>query len=144
MIKGLFDRGALPALTRMVQFTEQRHGLLAHNIANIDTPYFKPADVSPQKFEKVLGDAIDRRRTQKNPLAGELKMQDTWKMRFSKESLTLLPRETNTGIMYHDQNNRDLERLMQNLAENQMAFNAASRLARNQFTMIETAIAGRL
>jgi flagellar basal-body rod protein FlgB len=144
MIAGLFDKGALPALERMVQFTAARHGVLANNIANLSTPYYKPADLDPKSFQAALGDAIDRRRQRGDGVSGPIEMRDTGQLRFEPHGTTVRPMQTNEGILFHDENNRDLERTMQHLAENTLAHNTAIELIRNQFQMLQVAIRERI
>ena len=144
MIMELFDNGALPVLERVVEFTGRRHEVLTHNIANLSTPYFKPTDLDPESFQQVLGDAIDRRRTRPAPTDGPLRLRDTQELRFHKRGITAQPHRTNPGILFHDKNNRDLERTMQHLAENTMVHNATIEMIRNQFDMLRTAIRERL
>lgn len=145
MIKDIFDYGALPVLERMVQFSGARHKALADNIANISTPYFKPHDLDPAAFQNTLHDAIDRRRdTGINPVAGELDLRDTRQLRFQPGRVDARPAATNTGILFHDQNNRDVERLMQHLAENTMTHNAGIELIRNELGLLRVAISGRV
>jgi flagellar basal body rod protein FlgB len=104
MIQGMLNSGAIPALQRLVQFTGARHKVLTNNIANLSTPYFKPADLDTKAFQ---------------------------------------PSATNDNILFHDQNNRDLERTMQRLAENTLTHNAAIELLRSEFDMMRTAIRER-
>ena len=40
-----------PVLEQVVNFTEARHGVLAGNIANLDTPGYKTRDLSPELFQ---------------------------------------------------------------------------------------------
>ncbi len=144
MIAGLFDSGALPALQRLVQFTSQRHAVLTHNIANLSTPYFQPRDLDPKTFQATLRDAIDQRRASRTPTSGPLPLTDTAQLRFRAGGIEVTPTPTHQNILFHDQNNRDLERTMQHLAENTLAFNAAVELLRNEFNMIEVAIRERV
>jgi flagellar basal body rod protein FlgB len=46
--------------------------------------------------------------------------------------------------MFHDKNDRNLERIMQDVSENLLAFKAAPQLMRNRFRMIEMAISERI
>jgi flagellar basal-body rod protein FlgB len=144
MIANMFDGGALQSIERTLQFTATRHTMLTNNIANLDTPYFKPTDISPRSFHETLGEAVDDRRKQRNPLRGRLDIRDTRELKFTDAGLFARAQQTNAGILYHDQNNRDLERTMQHLAENTLAHNAAVEMMRNQFEMLRTAIRGRL
>ncbi len=140
MVDGLFNSGALPVLERVIQFTEQRQKVLAHNVANLSTPYFKPVDVDPGGFQAALGRAIDQRRAGVRPNSGELRIEDTPQVRFGRSDVTLDPSRRNEGVLFHDENNRDLERLMQDVAENAMAHNMAVELMRSEMSVIESAI----
>ena len=144
MIEGLFQHGSMPALERMVQFTGARHHVLVDNIANLSTPYHRPRDLSPQQFQETLGRAIDQRRRSATPMRGELDLRDTREMRFRKDGIDASPRPLNEGIMFHDQNNRDLDRTMQRLAENTLAHRVSIDLLKNEFDMLRLAIRERL
>ena len=43
----------MPVLEQVVNFTEARHGVLAGNIANLDTPGYKTRDLSPALFQET-------------------------------------------------------------------------------------------
>lgn len=144
MIHGLFEHGAMPAMQRLVQFTGQRHKVLAHNIANLSTPNFRPADLDADKFQRELGRAIDQRRQQARPLDGPLPLRDTRELTFHKDRIEANPAASDQNVLFHDRNNRDLERIMQDLAENTLAHNTGVELLRNQFNLLETAIRERI
>lgn len=145
MIQGMFDYGSLPALERLVQFTGARHKVLVNNIANLSTPYFKPTDLSPQSFQQALRDAMDQRRQNAaDPVGGPLRISDTRELSFHKDGIEARPAATNQGILFHDQNNRDLERTMQHLAENTMTHNAAIDMFRAKMGLLRIAISGRI
>lgn len=144
MIKGLFDNGALPVLERMAQFTSRRHAVLTDNIANLSTVGYRPRDLDPASFQASLRRAIDDRRSRRNPVAGPLEPRDTRHVRFERDSLRLQPRPVNQNILFHDRNNRDLERTMQALAENTLAHNATLQMIANQFDMMRVAIRERM
>jgi len=144
MIAGMFDSGAMPVLERVVQFTEERHRVLSDNIANLSTPWVKATDLSPASFQMSLRDAIDRRRTRPNPTGGPLEVHDTRQLRFTREGIDAHPMPSSEGILFHDQNNRDLERVMQHLAENTLTHNLGVEILRNEFSIMLTAIRERL
>ena len=144
MIADLLDTGAAPALERLVQFTAARHQLITDNIANLSTPYYRPRDLDPEHFQGALRDAIDRRRRQPNPTRGPLPLRDTSEVHFRSDGLDMRPRPLNRNVLFHDRNNRDLERLMQDLAENTLAHNAAIDLLKSQFEGLKTAIRERI
>lgn len=128
MIAGLFTNGSMPVLEQLTAFTNARHKALTHNIANLNTPYFEPVDLDPRKFQSELRHALKHRRH-----------GDGLRMRRPVELA-----ERRENILFHDRNNRDLERIMQDLAENTMAHKAAVDLLKNQFDMLETAIRERV
>lgn len=143
MIHGLFNHGSMPALERLLQFTEQRHQVLADNIANLSTPFFRPRDLDPAAFQRALGEAIDRRRSGATPLDGDLRVGDTRQLRFGPDRIEASPQFTDENILFHDRNNRDLERIMQDLAENTLAHSAGIEMLKNQFNLLEAAIRER-
>ena len=150
MIADMFNRGALPTLERLVQFTGARHRVLVDNIANLSTPYYKSHDLDPKAFQASLEEAVDRRREGGGALRGPIQPRDTADVRFTHDAAYARDRGSagiggaGKGMLYHDQNNRDLERLMQNLAENGMMHNAAVDMIRNQFASIQIALRERL
>jgi len=144
MIVGMFDDGALPVLERMVQFTERRHRLLANNIANLSTPFFKPTDLDTESFQRELGRAIDARRRTRTPTSGPLPLESTRQMRFHEDGMEVRPQPTHDNILFHDQNNRSLERTMQHLAENTMAHNMAIETLRSRYGILQLAIRERV
>jgi len=144
MSHGMFDTGALPAAERLVQFTSRRHQVLANNIANLSTPYFKPRDLDPQSFQAALGEAIDRRRATVSPIRGRLPLEDTRELAFTDDGIHARPRPSHENLVFHDRNDRDLERSMQRLVENTMAHRLGIELLRNQFDVMRLAIRERL
>mgnify|MGYP006424225331 FL=1 len=144
MIDGMFNSGAMPALHRMMQFTEQRQGHLADAIANASTPNYRPRDLDPADFQRALGEAIDRRRTTGNPIGGELELRDTRQLDFRQGRLVSQPQPRDENLLFHDRNNRSLEQLMQDQAENVMAHRFATEMLRNQYDMLRTAIRERM
>ena len=58
--------------------------------------------------------------------------------------MTSYAQPTNENILFHDQNNRDLERTMQKLAENTLSHNMGIELLKNQFDLLKTAIRERM
>jgi len=144
MIAGLLDSGAMPTLERTVQFAGARHKKLVANIANFSTPYFKPTDLSVEDFQATLRGAIDKRRKSPNPMRGALDLRDTGQLEFKPDRLAVKADPMNANILFHDRNNRDVERVMQRLAENAMTHNAAVDLLKNQFDMLKLAIRERM
>jgi flagellar basal-body rod protein FlgB len=142
MIDSLFNSGSLPVLERVVQFTNARHQVLANNIANLSTPGFQPTELAPTGFQAALQQALDERRQSADPASAPLNMADTAQLSFQPGGIAARPEPAHEGILFHDGNNRDLERLMQHLAENTLTHNVAIDLMRNEFATLRTAIRG--
>ena len=142
----LANAGAAPVLEQMLKFAGARQRLLAHNLANIDTPNFVPLDVSPRAFQEHLARAARKRAAATGGETGALELTDTDEVTFGQGAgaMTLTPATPSGNILYHDRNNRDLERLMQAVAENQLAFRTASDLLRRQNDLLRSAIAQRV
>jgi len=146
-IDGLTNADSMPALERAMQFAGRRQSIIAHNIANLSTPMFQPKDVSVGGFHRILGEAIDRRRTQYGGHRGDMNLRTTHEVRPDGGpggSIRLRPTTSTGNILYHDQNDRDLERMMQDLAENVAYFRVSSELYRSHMSQLRTAISLRI
>jgi flagellar basal-body rod protein FlgB len=144
MIDGVTNAGAIPVLERLVQFAGRRHRLIVHNVANLNTPDFRPADVSVENFQAQLGRAIDGRRAEHPNRGGRLDLASTRQVTVSEGGLDLNPAPLGENILYHDGNDRNPERIMQSLVENFITFRAAADLLTSRFNLINTAISERL
>lgn len=141
-IDNVVNSGAIPALGAAMSFAAQRQKIIAHNIANMTTPDFRPLDVSVTGFQRALGEAVDARRERYGGARGPLELRGTREFRLDKNGfIRLTPRTSSGNILFHDRNNRDLERTMQALAENAGAFRVAADLLRNRYRQLHSAIA---
>ena len=144
-IGDVVNSGSIPALELTMRFSGARQRVLSHNIANYDSPNFRPLDASPAAFQKALGRAIDERRASTGGQSGDLTLPSTRELRQSPSGdLLLTPRTSATGILAQDRNNTDLERLMQDHAENTEVFRIASELLRSRLTQLRDAMAERV
>lgn len=145
-IDGLTNSGAIPALELATSFAARRHELIAHNIANADTPNFQPMDVDPRDFQRLLGEAVDARKSRRAASGtGDLPWRASRQIRRDERGdLVLNPQTPALNVLFHDRNNRDLERLMQDLAENTAAFRVTTDLLRQQHQQLQAAIAERV
>jgi len=140
----MFTYGSMPVLERMVQFTGARQEMIANNVANLSTPYFKPTDLDPVKFQSQLRDALDRRSRKPNGMRRELELGSTRQVRMSRRQMNFHPEQLNENILFHDQNNRDVERTMQDLVENALAHRTSVELLKSQFDLLRAAIRERV
>ncbi len=144
MLNDVTQSDAIGVLERMMQFAGQRHRIIAHNIANIDTPGFRPVDVSVEEFQERLRDAVEARDARGAAGGGSLPLADSREISFSEHGVTLRPQPAGDNILFHDQNDRSAEHIMQDLVENFMAFRTAAQFTRKQFALLESAIAERV
>lgn len=144
-IDELTSSGAIPSLELSVRFAAERQRMIAHNVANLSTPDYRPMNVSPRDFQKALAEAVDRRRTRTGGESGSLDFQGTREVSIARDGrMTLSPRTPSPGILAHDRNNRDFERTMQDLVENAAAFRVATDLLRSRYQILGSAIAERV
>lgn len=138
------NNGAMPALERLVQFTEARQKVLANNVANLSTPYYRAKDLDIKEFQRSLSKAIDRRRQSNSPNHYGMNPEDTADVSFKRDRIKTTPHTTDENVMFHDRNNRDLDRTMQDVAENVMTHQLGITMLKNQFDMLRLAIRERI
>lgn len=142
MFGELSSGGAAPALEAAMRFAGARQKILAHNIANITTPDFRPVDVSVSGFQAQLREAVEAKR-QRNG-AGGLNLADTGEVQQDRDGgLRLMPRSSSKNVLFHDRNNRDLEGSMQAMVENASMFRVTTDLLRTRYATIQAAISER-
>lgn len=145
ILDDVLSSGALPALEATMRFAGQRNRLIGHNIANVTTPNFQQKDVSPKDFQQWLAQAVDDRRAKTGGAHGELKLDNDRQFRVQRDGgFEIEPLSSVGGVLAHDRNNRDLELLMQDLAENLAAYQVATDLMRSQMGTIAVAISQRV
>jgi flagellar basal-body rod protein FlgB len=130
-IDRLLNQGNGPLLEQLVQFTAQRHRLLADNVANVDTPGYRQKDLSVAEFQKRLQERVALRRQAPPGAIGFSDIQQ------EIENPT-------RSILAHDGNNRSMEQLMSDEAKNAMMHNFAIELLRKQYQGMEMALRERI
>jgi len=143
-IDQVISADSIPTLAAAAKFAAQRHKLLLSNIANITTPGYRTQDVSVKAFQNQLAEAVQRRRDEGPGARLELESTDEVRMGAGTASgMTLTPKPYGTNVLFHDRNDRDFERAMQNLTENAAAFRLATDLLKNRMSILEAAIRER-
>lgn len=140
MIDGFLGNSSLPALERSLQFMSARQRLLASNLANAETPGYRPVDVDPRAFQSALREALDTGRVDG---AGSLVFDDGGPVSFEGGETRLEPTVLGENVLFHDGNDRSMERMFQRLTENVYTFRMASQLLRSQFDLVNAAIRER-
>lgn len=132
----LFNSTSVPVLEQVVNFTEKRHDVLAGNIANLDTPGYRVRDLSPDRFESRLAQAIEQRDQQHSSrsLSGVSSSHDNPINEVDEE----FPR-----MLYHDDSNVVLEEQVMELSKNKQRHNLAITVMVSQFQLLQAAITER-
>jgi len=142
MLSTMFNRGSLPALEAMMQFTSARHKAIANNIANVETVGYKAMDVPVADFDKALAQAFEGQK--RSPL-GVFEMAASRGVRPTEDGLRFkLVDSKETGILRHIENNVDLDVEMGKMVKNGGLHNLAATLLSHQFQMMHEAISGRV
>jgi len=136
---GIFGRDSMALLERVTAFTENRHKVLANNIANLETPNYRAKDLSEKDFQKVLDRAINEK-----TLKG-MRFESTGSIRVDENGrLQAQPiKNRHRDVLRHDRNNVSLDGEMVRMAKNAMKHQAALQLLRQKYLVLGKAIRGR-
>jgi flagellar basal-body rod protein FlgB len=134
MVDKIFDNETLISLKKALDAASLRQKVIANNIANVDTPGFKRADVA---FEDELRAALE--------VQEKLEMQTTHPKHISNKRKNLEdvnPRViTQSDTTYrNDLNNVDIEQEMAKLTENNIIYNTIAQLISEKLRMLRTTI----
>ncbi len=141
---GISSWGASPYLQRLMEYSWQRNQLLQDAAANLDTPGFRPKDVPVEEFQSAMKAARARETGVGTPVVrGQGIFADTDRLSFETGRTVLKPEAVHDNLLFHDDNDRNLERIMQNLAENALSFRLASELFRKEHDLLRAAIRER-
>ncbi|PID28882.1 MAG: flagellar basal body rod protein FlgB [Candidatus Cloacimonadota bacterium] len=131
----LLNNTQLPTVRSSLNAYSLRQRSIADNIANVETPEFKKTKVN---FEELFMEALKEKnsplvKTDEKHLPEKLKALNVdAKVEEVKDD------NYSNGI-----NSVNLEEEMANLAINQIKFEAMSKLAKKQFSLLKSAISGR-
>ena len=130
-IERLMNQTNAPLVERVLEFASARHKLIAENIANVDTPGYRTKDLSEAKFFSMLR---DRAATRREVAPGSMGYDD----------LNVDVENPQAGILFHDRNNRSMERLASDQAKNGLLYTMAIELLKKQFSTMEMALKERV
>lgn len=134
MFADLFNSTTIPVLEQVVNFAQTRHQILAGNLANLDTPGYRTRDLSTEKFEASLREAIHARdQGSARSLSGPVSQQNPF----------VAVRNGLQSIVRHDDANVGLEQQIMEIAKNQMQHDLAMTMMNNQLQLLGAAISER-
>ncbi len=149
MLSSIFQSSSLPVLEQVVNFTEARHGVLAGNVANLDTPGYKTRDLSPELFQERLKEAIETRRHPEmhnyegDPFA--FSPADDARKREARELAAFRRVEDSMkSILRHDEADVSMEKQINEIVKNQQQHNLAIGIMSAQFRLLRAAITERV
>jgi flagellar basal-body rod protein FlgB len=151
MLNTLFGNSNVPLLEQVVNFTEARHGVLAGNIANLDTPGYTTRDLSPELFQNKLREAVEASRTTQTPTYGYGQYGNPAAQ--SLDSVSNVDRnfaafdhvkDSYNSILRHDGVNVSMENQINEMVKNQQEHNLAVGILSNQFRLLRVAISERV
>lgn len=139
------NSGSIQTLEMAMRFSARRQQVLAHNIANLSTPNFLQKNLSVADFQSALAQAVKEKHDNSGvPGQDQLQWHDTDEVSITSTGrMTVHPQTPSGNVLFHDRNNRDVERLMQDVAENVGMFRLASDLLRSRFDLLRAAITER-
>jgi len=148
MLSSLFQSSSIPVLEQVVNFTEARHGVLAGNVANLDTPGYKTRDLSPKLFQERLKDAIETTRQPPSPTYDgcfELSPSCNTDQR-EQQKLEAFHKveDSMKSILRHDDADVSMEQQINEIVKNQQQHNLAISIMSAQFRLLKTAITERV
>jgi flagellar basal-body rod protein FlgB len=139
MIDSLLSSPTIRMLEQTMSFTEQRHQVLAEDIANVDTPGYVQRDMSVAQFQKALREAVMRNRESFKD-AFDPESDDTLAFEFGGSGVQAVAQEKPMGVPFHDRGVRSMEYLMSEMADNALAHNIAAQLLKSRYEQLARAI----
>jgi flagellar basal-body rod protein FlgB len=149
MLSSLFQSSSLPVLENVVNFTEARHGVLAGNIANLDTPGYKTRDLSPEMFQQRLREAIETKNQPISPTSlgdvADLSPTDNFEQQAIKQQVAFgKVKDSMKSILRHDGDDVSMEKQVNEMMKNQQQHNLAIGIMTAQFRLLRAAITERV
>ncbi len=130
MTAHLFDNTTIPVLEQVVNFTQARHGVLAGNLANLDTPGYRVRDLSPERFQETLREALEDSPPASPPIPSSSSRYEALKH----------VEDSTRSILYHDNSDVSLEHQIANISKNHATHNMALSVMVSQFRLLQAAI----
>jgi flagellar basal-body rod protein FlgB len=146
MLSSIFQSSTIPVLEQVVNFTEARHGVLAGNIANLDTPGYETRDLSPALFQERLQEAIDvRRQPAMRSYGVDATARTSGASRQSEKELEAFRNveDSMKSILRHDAGDVSIEQQINEIVKNQQQHNLAVSIMSAQFRLLRAAITER-
>lgn len=141
-VRGMFSRGSLPVLTNLLNFAERRNAVLANNLANVDTPFYKAKDLPVSEFRQVLNEAMEERH---DGNSREFNLSSTNNIHVGPQGEVRFDQVNaiESTIMRNNENTVGIDQAMTELSKNSLLHNVSNNVLDTLFNGLETAIRGR-
>jgi flagellar basal-body rod protein FlgB len=146
MLSSMFQSSTIPVLEQVLKFTEARHGVLAGNIANIDTPGYRTRDLSSALFQEKLKEAVEsRHRPSVSNYQSYVGPAHSPGRDASAAQLDAFRdvEESLTDILHHDGTDVSIEQQTNEIVKNQQMHNLAVSVMTAQLRLLRVAISER-
>jgi flagellar basal-body rod protein FlgB len=146
MFNSIVDSTSIPLLEQLARFGEMRQSAFAGNIANIDTPNYKPRDLPVDAFQKALAEAVAARKSGGEPgVTSSMSVSAAAKpmAELFPETLFQAVEAAPTDITFQDGGNRSIEREVMAMTKNSMMQSFAIELMTSQMNLMQAMIAER-
>ena len=154
MLSSIFNSSTIPLLEQVVNFTEARHGVLAGNIANLDTPGYTTRDLSPELFQSRLKEALETRHAPPvqsfgygnygNYNSPPLVATDSADRADRHLDAFAKVKDSYKSILRHDGVDVSMENQINQVVKNQTEHNLAVSIMTSQFRLLRAAISERV
>ena len=131
MLDRLLNQTAAPTLERAAGFYSARHKVLADDVVNLSTPGFRQKDLDEAGFQSQLRRRIDAR---DRTVGGGVDL----------DGVGYEVGHPDDTLVFHDGNDRDVEQLITDQAQNALKHNLAVELLRKQFALFDLALRERV
>ncbi len=140
-IDGILNSRVTHAVELSARFAEERQGVLAENIANIDTPDYQSRRLDEAKFQGALRRAFsDAEKSDERQLrlrTDEVRVDAGGAMSVTPAT------EPPPNVLFHDGTNARLEDLMTDAQRNWLGYSLTTTLLKGRWNGLLSAIRGR-
>ena len=121
--------GLFKLMAKKMDWLSQRQGVLAQNVANVDTPKFKPEDLTPFTFHTALQEAHHLEPAMTNPAHLQLA--------HAADGPGAVRKDRKTYETKPDGNAVDIEEQMLKLSQTSQDYNMVTNLYRTNVAMLK-------
>jgi flagellar basal body rod protein FlgB len=129
MIDRLLSQSPTALLERSASFHAARHKVIGENVVNVSTPGYRTKDLDVAGFQRQLRSAIDNRGRDGS---------------MSVRGISVEAGPTNDNLVFHDGNDRSVEQLLGDQAENALRHNMTTELLRKHYGLFHMALRERV